>query len=180
MGIGRLCSSAAQHVCCGAHPGHSVLPGLTSMEYRNRWDQRAGEGVEVDGRHRGANRWHRVVGRATSGGCAARLASTQYAVRSPAQRMCCGAHPGHTVLQGLIEKMVQNNNGGFAAWGNVLWRRVAPRFGTLRGRICLTKLTGSGAQLVESGLDQHSPVRTQGPTRFGLFFQNSSPLKALI
>ena len=55
---------------------------------------------------------------------------------------------------------MQYNNGGIAALGQrALWRRVAAGFGTLsrRGRMCPTKLTGSGAPPVGSVLDQYSP-----------------------
>ena len=83
-----------------------------------------------------------------------------------AQYVCCGAHPGHLSLHGPyingISEMVQNNNGWNRSQGQrAPWRRVAPRFGTLRGRTCPTKLTGSGAPLVGSVWIKYSPARSK-------------------
>ena len=146
---------------CAARPPRTCAAALTQtirsymvlhqMEYGNGWGPRGEAGVEVDGRVAGANRRHRAANRVVSGGCAARP-----------PRMCAVALT-QTIRSYMVLHQMEHGNGAETTMVNpslgqrALWRRVAAGLGTLRGRICPTKLTGSGAPPVGPVVDQRSP-----------------------
>ena len=113
-GVGRLCSSAAQHGCCGAHPDHLSLPVLASMEHRNRSDQRrAGRGLRSMG-----GRGERVAGTGRSMGWhreGVQLARAAHVLwRSPGPPVLACPCPSE------VRKWCRTTMGGIAAGGNVL------------------------------------------------------------
>ena len=146
---------------CAARPPRTCAAALTrairsymvlhQMEYGNRYGQRGEGGVEVDGRVAGANRRHRAANRVISGGCAARP-----------PRMCAVALT-QTIRSYMVLHQMEHGNGAETTMVNpslgqrALWRRVAAGLGTLRGRTCPTKLTGSGAPPAGPVVDQRSP-----------------------
>ena len=75
----------------------------------------------------------------------------------------CAAALTQTIRSYMVLHQMEHGNGAETTMVNpslgqrALWRRVAAGLGTLRGRICPTKLTGSGAPPVGPVVDQRSP-----------------------